>query len=72
MMRKQTVFDLCQTHAGIGGGRSTAEMVCEGGPVRSGPCSPRPCRILPGSDFYAESCTDEEFAGLVANWAVNK
>ncbi|MFA5709293.1 hypothetical protein [Mycolicibacterium sp.] len=71
-MRKQTVFDLCDTHAALGGGRRSAEMACEGGPAYGGPCSPRPCRILPGSDFYSQDCTDEEFVGLVANWAVNR
>lgn len=71
-MRKATVFDLCENHKHHGGGYRTAEMVCEGGPAHGDACSPRPCRILPGSDFYHERCTDEEFAELVANWGVNK
>ncbi|MEN3225160.1 MULTISPECIES: hypothetical protein [Mycolicibacterium] len=71
-MRKKTVFDLCESHASLGGGRRTAEIVCEGGPAYGSACSPRPCRILPGSDYYAEGCTDEEFADMVANWAVNR
>lgn len=71
-MRKKTVFDLCESHAGLGGGKRTAEIVCEGGPAYGAACSPRPCRVLPGIDFYAEGCTDEEFADMVANWAVNR
>ncbi|MEN4464250.1 hypothetical protein ABFV47_25110 [Mycolicibacterium fortuitum] len=70
-MRKKTVFDLRERHAGLEGGYRTAEIVCEGGPAHGPPCSPRPCRILPGPDFYNESCTDE-FADMVANWAVNR
>lgn len=70
-MRKTTVFDLCETHSSLGGGRRTAEIVCEGGPACAGPCSPQLCRILPGTDFYSDRCTDEEFANLVAKWEVN-
>lgn len=71
-MRKKTVFNLCESHVGLGGGYRTAEIVCEGGPASGSPCAPRPCQILPGEDFYAEGCTDEEFSGMVANWAINR
>lgn len=71
-MRKRTVFDLCQSHASLGGGYRTAEIVCEGGPAYGSPCSPRPCRILPGSDFFAESATDEVAAGWVRDWEINR
>lgn len=71
-MRKRTVFDLCETHANLGGGRRTAEIMCEGGPAGGGPCAPRLCRVLPGTDFYSESVTDEEFTELIRAWAVNK
>lgn len=70
-MRKTTVFDLCETHSSLGGGRRTAEMICEGGPAHGAACAPRLCRVLPGTDFYTEGCTDEDFADLVAKWAVN-
>ena len=70
-MRKRTVFDYCDAHD-FGGGKGAAEIVCEGGPAFGAPCAPRLCRILPGSDYYAEGCTDEEFAVLVADWAVNR
>lgn len=70
-MRKTTVFDLCKTHSAFGGGRRTAEMVCEGGPAYGAPCSPRPCRVLPGTDFYNDQCTDEEFVTMVEKWALN-
>lgn len=71
-MRKKTVFDWCGTHAGLGGGYRSAEIACEGGPAYGGPCSPRPCRILPGADFYSPTVTDEEFADLVKNWGCNR
>ncbi|WP_157680268.1 hypothetical protein [Mycobacterium dioxanotrophicus] len=72
MMRKKTVFDLCESHASLGGGRRTAEIVCEGGPAYGSPCTPRPCRILPGSDDFAESATDEVAAEWVRDWAINR
>lgn len=71
-MRKRTVFNLCESHAGLGSGYRTAEIVCEGGPAYGSPCAPSPCQILPGADFYAEDCTDEEFSDMVANWAINR
>ncbi|MFZ2238398.1 MAG: hypothetical protein WAV90_02500 [Gordonia amarae] len=71
-MRQKTVFDLCSTHGSLGGGRRTAEIVCEGGPGYGGPCTPRPCRVLPGRDFYGEGHSDEEFAQMISDWAVNR
>lgn len=71
-MRQKTVFDLCSIHEHFGGGRRTAELVCEGGPAYGGACAPRLCRVLPGRDFYAEGCTDEAFAQMVSDWAVNR
>lgn len=71
-MRKKTVFALCETHATLGGGRRTAEIVCEGGPASGAPCTPEPCRVLPGRDYYSPSCTDAEFVDMIANWAVNR
>lgn len=70
-MRKRTVFDLCDTHDGrLGRGREIAVIVCEGGP--SQPCSPRPCRVLPGSDYFAAGVTDDDARDLVRDWTANR
>lgn len=72
-MRKQTRFELCETHAnwGAGGRQRLAEMFCEGGPGSGGSCSPRLCRVWPGTDLFAETATDEVAAEWVSAWAVN-
>jgi len=72
-MRKRTVFDLCDTHDGrLGRGREIAVIVCEGGPAYGKPCSPRPCRVLPGSDYFAVGVTDDDVCDLVRNWDINR
>ncbi len=73
-MRKKTVFDLCPAHEGWTtqyGRYRTAEIVCEGGPAYGPPCSPRLCRVLPGSDLFAVSATDAVAADWVRTWGVN-
>lgn len=70
--RKRSAYDLCPAHKGLGGGRETARMACMGGPYGGPPCHPRPCRILPGRDHFAEGVTDAELVRLVAAWAVNR
>ena len=70
-MRKRTVFDFCDAHD-FGGGKSAAKIVCEGGPAYGTPCTPQPCRVLPGSDFFGESATDEVAADWVRDWACNR
>jgi hypothetical protein len=70
-MRQRTVFDWCEVHSNLGGGRRAAEIVCEGGPGSGAGCSPRLCRVLPGTDYYSPT-TDEEFVKLVQEWAVNR
>lgn len=46
------------------------EIVGEGGPAGSDPCSPRKCVVKPGSDFFGEY-TDEEAAGWIVEWDCN-
>ena len=71
-MRKRTVFQLCPVHKHLGGGRRTAEIVCEGGPAYGAPCAPSPCVVRPGSDLFAAGVTDTDVADLIADWAVNR
>lgn len=74
-MRAKTVFDLCTAHTDwtkTYGRYRTAEIVCEGGPAYGAACSPRPCRILPGSDLFAGSATDAVAAEWVRDWTVNR
>lgn len=70
-MRKKTVFRLCSKHEGMARGYDLAKIVCEGGP-RWGCEEGSPCVIRPGSDYFAQGCTDDEFVQLVAGWPANK
>lgn len=70
-MRKRTNFQLCDNHKHWGTGRKAAEMVVEGGPAFGKPCSPKMCRVLPGSDYY-NPYPDSEFENLIRNWSVNQ
>ncbi|MEB3023028.1 MULTISPECIES: hypothetical protein [Mycolicibacter] len=73
MARKKTRFELCDAHAHLeSAGRSRlAEFFCEGGPGSGQGCSPILCRVLPGTDLFGASVTDDVAAQWVLNWKGN-
>lgn len=77
-LRKTTRIIACDTHLSTFGVKARAsyrdaEIVCEGGPGWGGSCSPAPCEVRPGTDYFrADAKALAEVAAMPANWAVNR
>lgn len=72
MARQKTVFATCNAHTYLRsyGRQRMAEFFVEGGPDK--PCSPKPCRLRPGTDLFHADFTDDEADQLVRDWAANR